>query len=268
MKLAANLGFLYRELPPLERIDAAAADGFDGVEWPFPYDVPPSQLLALLHGVQLPLVLINTPLGPNGEPGWAAVAGQQTRFRDGLSRALDLAQHTGCRRVHVMAGRPEQAEADGGARALAELEHNLQWALPLARQAGVTLLLEALNRRDMPGYAYHRPDQALGVLQRLEDDHAGLLFDLYHLGCEGLDLAAMLSRCRSWIRHVQWADAPLRSTPDLARPGVAQALATLRDWRCADWLGLEYHPPGATTDSLGWRDTVRQLLDLERSLPR
>ena len=37
---AANLSMLYTELPFLDRFKAAAADGFTGVEYLFPYAFP------------------------------------------------------------------------------------------------------------------------------------------------------------------------------------------------------------------------------------
>ncbi len=40
MKLAANLNTLWRELPYLDRCEAAVVAGFEGVAVPFPYDLP------------------------------------------------------------------------------------------------------------------------------------------------------------------------------------------------------------------------------------
>lgn len=259
MKLAANISFLYRERPEPERIAAAAADGFDGVECLFPYALDPALLARRLREAGLPLVLINTPLGPAGEPGFAAVPGAQGRFLDGLRRALDLAQRLACSRVHVMAGLPGAAALASG-QALQVLEDNLRQAAPLARQAGVVLLLEALNRHDMPGYAYHRPAEVVSVLQRLDTPDVRLQFDLFHTAREGLDLGAELLAHRDWVHHVQIAAAPGRTQPDLARPEMARALRTLRDLDHGGWLGFEYQPTDTTAASLGWREPLRALL--------
>lgn len=266
MKLAANLHHLYQELPPLERLQAAAADGFDGVEWPFPYAHAPALLAARLRSAGLPLVLVNTPLGPGSEPGLAAVPGREAQFRDGLERALDLAQRTGCGRVHVMAGRPAGAAdpitgapgLDAATRAL--LQRRLQWAAALARQAGVLLLLEPLNRHDMPGYAWHRPSQVIDLIRPLGLPGLRLQFDLYHAEREGLRLPQALHDAAGWIGHVQLAQAPDRSAPDLARPATVEALQVLAGLPHGGWLGLEYHPHGRTADSLGWRQPLRALL--------
>ena len=43
-KLAANLTMLYNEVDFLDRFAAAAASGFKGVEYLFPYSYPKEQL--------------------------------------------------------------------------------------------------------------------------------------------------------------------------------------------------------------------------------
>lgn len=264
MKLAANLHHLYQELPPLERIDAAARDGFDGVEWPFPHAQSPVALAARLQAAGLPLVLLNTPLGPDGEPGLAAVPGREAIFRDGVERSLELAGRTGCTRLHLMAGCPprdSQAPHDELAPATRDLLlRRLQWAVPLARQAEVRLLLEPLNHHDVPGYAYHRPAQAVACIEALGEPWLRLQFDIYHAEREGLDVAQALQVHRTCIGHVQIAQAPGRTAPDLGRPATQQALQALVDIGYDGWLGLEYNPGGHTADSLDWREPLRTLL--------
>jgi hydroxypyruvate isomerase len=169
-----------------------------------------------------------------------------------------MAAATGCPTVHVMAGRPA-ADASPSGR-LAVLIDNLRWAAPLAREANVVLTLEALNRHDMPGYAYHLPGQAVEVLRQVDDAGVRLQFDLYHAAREGLDLVRELGGCRPWIHHVQAADAPARSQPDLSKPEVSRAFETLVGWPYEGWLGLEYRPRGDTAASLGWLRPLRRLV--------
>jgi hydroxypyruvate isomerase len=265
MKLAANVSLLYRELPLPQRIEAAARDGFEGVEILFPYDVDPAALRTALAQAGIPVVLINTPLGPAGEPGLAAVPGAEAPFREGFRRALDTASAIGAPTLHVMAGRPP-ADPEAPDR-LAVLVDNLRWAAPLARSANVTLTLEALNRHDRPGYAYHRPQEAVRVVRQVDDGNVRLQFDLYHAAREGLDLVRELDACREWIHHVQVADAPHRSQPDLSRPEVRAAFETLLGWSYRGWVGLEYDPQGSTAQSLGWQRPLRDLIARGGSTP-
>lgn len=259
MKLAANIGFLYAEAPLIDRIDFAARDGLDGIECPFPYDLPPSVLAQRLRAAGLPLVLINTPQGPQGEPGFAAVNGQQEYFRAGIEQALEMAHYTACARVHVMAGRP-WTEGRCEQSVLATLQENLGWAESQARRAGVVLLLEPLNRLDMPGYAYHRPAQVIQVLEHLTLPNLRMQFDTFHAARENLDVLESLLACASWIAHVQIAEAPHRTAPDLSRPETVQTLRALSTLPCGGWLGLEFESQASASSGIECLQTLRSLL--------
>jgi len=58
-KLAANLSWLFAELPLLDRFAAAAALGFRAVEILYPYEVAASDIAAALAASGLELALIN-----------------------------------------------------------------------------------------------------------------------------------------------------------------------------------------------------------------
>jgi hydroxypyruvate isomerase len=46
LRFAANLGFLWPQLPLLERVDAAARAGFRACEFHWPYAMPATELAA------------------------------------------------------------------------------------------------------------------------------------------------------------------------------------------------------------------------------
>src|SRR4051812_30417578 len=105
---AANLKWLFTELPFLERFAAAAAQGFKGVEYASPYEYTPAVLRAKLREAGLAQVLINTPAAPSGqlgENGFACIPGRQESFRDGMRRAIEYAQELDCQLIHLQAGR-------------------------------------------------------------------------------------------------------------------------------------------------------------------
>ena len=62
-RFSANLGFLFPELPFLERFDAAASAGFTAVEYASPYEYPAAELRSRLNAAGLSQVLINSPAG-------------------------------------------------------------------------------------------------------------------------------------------------------------------------------------------------------------
>ena len=62
-RFAANLSMMYVEHPFLERFAAAAADGFEAVEYLFPYEWPADTVAATLKQTGLRQVLFNAPPG-------------------------------------------------------------------------------------------------------------------------------------------------------------------------------------------------------------
>ncbi|MEO8122109.1 MAG: TIM barrel protein, partial [Rhodoferax sp.] len=136
-RFAANLSFLYTEHPFLERFAAAADDGFEGVEFLFPYAWAPEALLAPLHAAGLQQVLFNAPPAGNdaeamasawdrGERGTACLPGREAEFRAGITMALRYAAVLQCPRIHVMAGLVPQVADRADLHAV--YVHNLRWA--------------------------------------------------------------------------------------------------------------------------------------------
>jgi hydroxypyruvate isomerase len=58
-RFAANLSMMYNEHPFLDRFAAAAADGFNGVEFLFPYAFPVADIRARLTDAGLTPALFN-----------------------------------------------------------------------------------------------------------------------------------------------------------------------------------------------------------------
>lgn len=257
MKLGANLSLLYAGEPLDTAMGQATQHGFEAVEILFPYADTPDALAGQLARHQLQLVLVNTPLGPNGEKGLAAIPGREDDFFHALEQALAVCRATGCRLVHVMAGQPAAGQREAARDTLLQ---NLGHAVPLARDAGVVLTLEALNRDDMPGYLYWQPRQVLNVLNEIDSPQLGLQFDLYHTQKEGLDLLAEIDACADWIRHVQFAHPVGRHEPDLTDPAVRAALLRLQAIGFRGHVGAEYRPAGTAAEGYGWMRDYRDLL--------
>lgn len=249
-RFAANLGFLWADRPLLQRIDAAAAAGFRAVELHWPYDIPALTLRERLAFHGLKLLGINTAPGDrDGDFGLGAVPGRNAQFRASFDQALAYAQQTGAGAIHVMAGVVEAGDE--------ELAHetfldNLAYGLPLAENAGITLLLEPINRRDKPGYFYERIEDAIAIIQALRSPALRLMFDCYHVGLVGTDVVAALHEAMPWIGHVQIASVPHRAEPDEGDLDYAAVFAALDALGYGAWVGAEYKPRGETDAGLGW----------------
>ena len=91
-RFAANLSFLFTELPFLDRFEAAAKAGFKGVEFMFPYAFAADDIRARLDAHGLEMVLFNLPPGhwDKGERGYTALPGRDDDFASAVDLALAL----------------------------------------------------------------------------------------------------------------------------------------------------------------------------------
>lgn len=252
MKVAANISMLFTELPLLERVQAAAAAGFDGVEIQFPYAVPAIALKEALQRAGMPLVLINLPAGDlmSGGPGLAAVPARQAEFDAALQEALTYAAMVRPMCVNVLPGRL----ADGVSReqALATLAANLLKAAEAFQVLGIRVLSEAINPLDMPGFLINTPEHLDTLLRRVDHPNCLAQFDIYHMARQGLDIEAGIRLLIGRIGHVQFADCPGRGAPGSGCVDFAAAFAALGGAGYLGWLGAEYKATGEAHDSLGW----------------
>ncbi len=256
-RFAANLSLMYGEHDFLDRYAAAAADGFEAVECLFPYAWPQREVAARLHGTGLQQVLINAPPGDwaAGERGIAALAGREDEFRRSfLEQALPYAQALGCARIHVMAGLVPAGHADQRERMLDTFRANLAWAAEQAASADVTLLIEPLNPRDMPGYLFSHQAEAHAINRDVGAANLQVQMDLYHCQIVEGDLA---TRLKTWlpsggVGHLQIAGVPDRHEPDTGEVHYPYLFELIDDLGYDGWVGCEYRPRGATSAGLGW----------------
>lgn len=259
MKIAANLSMLFTEQPLSQRVQAACAAGFDGVEIQFPYELAAISLKEALELAGLPLVLINLPAGDlmQGGAGLAAVPARQQAFDQALQEALTYAAMTRPQWVNVLPGR--LCEGVSREQALKALADNLRKSAEAFAQLGIGVLCEAINPLDMPGFLINTPEHLQELLERVDHPNCKAQLDLYHMARQQLDIEAGICLLGERIGHVQFADCPGRGAPGTGELAFAPLLAALQTVGYAGWLAAEYRPgEQATTDSLGWLEQWRQ----------
>lgn len=251
-KFAANLSLMYNEVPFLERFAAAAADGFRGVEFLFPYAYAPEELAAKLRTAGVENVLFNLPPGDfeAGERGIAALPGREAEFRAGVARAIEYATALGCRRLHAMAGLAKDG-ADRAAMRRTYVE-NLRYAAAETARHGITLLIEPINTRDIPGYFLNRQDEAHAIREEVGAPNLKVQLDLYHCQIVEGDLATKIRRDLPHVGHMQIAGVPERHEPSLGEVNYPYLFALIDALGYAGWIGCEYRPQAGTSAGLGW----------------
>ncbi|MFS8975165.1 2-oxo-tetronate isomerase [Cupriavidus necator] len=251
-RFAANLSMMYNEHAFLDRFAAAAADGFRAVEYLFPYEHAAAELRARLDANGLTQALFNAPPGDwaAGERGLAALPGREAEFRDAVGRALEYAGVIGNDRVHVMAGLVP-ADADRARHRAAYLE-NVAFAAKAAAAQGITIVIEPINTRDMPGYFLNRQDDAQAICKEVGAANLKVQFDCYHCQIVEGDIAMKLKRDMPGIGHIQIAGVPERHEPDLGELNYPYLFEVIDSLGYDGWIGCEYRPRAGTSEGLGW----------------
>lgn len=259
LRFSANLGFLWKDLPLLDRIRAARAAGFDAVEFHFPYDVPAENVRQLLSEMGLPAIGLNTRPGDSqaGDFGLAALPGREAEARAVIDEAFRYARAIGAGYVHVMAGKPGGSEGGAARRVyLDALDH----AAALAEAAGIAILIEPLNQRDVPGYFLHANAQAADIIAELGRENLKLMFDCYHAQVSQGDLTRQIEKLLPVIGHIQIAAVPSRAEPDEGEIACERLLKAVASMGYAGFIGAEYRPRAGIEDGLGWLDRFRDAL--------
>lgn len=251
-KFAANLSMLYSHVDFLDRFEAAAKDGFKGIEYMFPYAYPKEQLAEKLAKNGLTQVLHNLPAGDfaNGERGLACLPDRVSEFQDSVGKAIEYATALGCKQVNCMAGiAPKGVDAD---KVRATFVSNLKFAADKLKAAGVKLLIEPINNRDMPGFYLNYTVQAAEVLKDVASDNLFIQYDIYHAQRMEGELANTIKQYLPQIAHMQLADNPNRNEPGTGEINYDFLFKFIDGLGYQGWIGAEYRPAKGTSEGLGW----------------
>jgi len=256
-RFAANLTMMYQEHSFLDRFAAAARDGFNFVEYLFPYEHPAATLAGLLNDNGLRQVLFNSPPGDwkAGERGITALPGREQEYRDSFLRALEYAHAFSCPRIHSMAGLiPAGADR---AHCHAVYTSNLAWAAEKARAAGVDLLIEPIAQRNIPGFFLNRQDEGHAIVAEVGAPNLKILMDLFHCQVEEGDLAIKIRKYiadpkHTRVGHIQIAGVPERHEPDTGEVNYAYLFDVIDSVGYQGFIGCEYLPATVASDGLAW----------------
>lgn len=252
MRFDANINFMFRERPLLERFAAAKKAGFSAVELLMDEGVAYNDLAAAARQAGVEVALCNVPMGDfiNGGLGLSAVPGRQQQFRLAVEQVCEMASALNCSKVHIGPSRmsPEM-EREKCFEALVE---NLCYAADRLLIDGVELLVETFNNCDTPDIYLHDIDDVLRAINEVGRRNVSLQLDIYHLTLMGKDILSLLRSHIDRIGHIQFADAPGRGEVGSGNIDFSTIFAEIDRLGYSGWIGAEYSPSGKTEDSLAW----------------
>jgi hydroxypyruvate isomerase len=251
-KLNANLSMMFNEVEFTNRFAAAARAGFRGVEFLFPYAYDKQQLAEVARGHKLQVVLFNMPPGDfeAGDRGLACDPGRSGEFQAGVGKAIDYALALGCKQLHCMAGlKPRGVSEDKMRETYLD---NLRFAGRELAKHGLTLLIEAINTRDIPGFYLNTSRQALDIMHYAAVPNLKFQYDIYHMQIMEGDLAPTIEKHLDKIGHMQLADTPGRHEPGTGEINYPFLFAHIDKIGYQGWIGCEYRPAANTEAGLAW----------------
>lgn len=252
---AANLTFLFTEMPFMDRFVAAKRAGFDAVEFMFPYDYNQDEIQERLVETGLQLVLCNLPAGNwgKGDRGTAADPTRKEEFREGVAKGIEAARTLGLERMNCLVGLAGEGLPGGAAHDM--LLDNIRYAAEALNGAGIRLMVEPVNRFDMPGFALNSCAQVLELIEEIGHPNVYLQFDVYHARRENEDVMAILRDHFGRIGHIQIADCPGRHQPGTGETDFKPLLSEIDCMGFRGFVSLEYIPIPDTIRSLQWLPT-------------
>lgn len=251
-KFAANLSMMYQEHEFLDRFAAAADDGFKGVEFLFPYDFAPADIKARLDARGLTQVLFNCPPGDwsKGERGMGSLPGREDDFKRAFEKAISYVDVLGNQRLHVMAGLMQPGRTREEHRAT--YVKNLSWAAQQVAGRDLTLVIEPINTRDIPGFFLNRQDEAHAICKETGSDRVKVQMDFYHCQIVEGDLAMKFRQYLAGVGHIQIAGVPERHEPQIGEINYPYLFKLIDELGYEGWVAGEYRPKGKTSDGLAW----------------
>ncbi|MDP1978482.1 hydroxypyruvate isomerase [Undibacterium sp.] len=251
-RLAANLSMLFTEHAFLDRFAAAAQAGFKAVEFLFPYAFEVKQIAEKLQENNLQLVLHNLPAGnwEAGERGIACHPDRAEEFRQGVEVAIAYATALKVTQLNCLVGiRQSNVRAQESEQTLVS---NLRYAADKLKAANISLLIEAINTYDIPGFFLSSTQQALDLIRATGSDNIFVQYDIYHMQRMEGELINTIKNNLAMIRHIQLADNPGRFEPGTGEINYRSIFAALADMGYQGWVGCEYKPQNGTVAGLGW----------------
>ena len=242
---SANTGYLWKELPFIDRLKMAKRHGFSSLEF---HDEPHKENLAglknLLSKIELNVNGMNVRMGDTF--GCAAIPDQLDKARNEIKDAITVAEDLGAKGLHILSGITEYNKTSEST-----FISNLKFALDNSK---ISILIEPVCEEQLSGYFLRTIEQAAAIIDKIDHPRLKIMFDCYHIYKESGDLVKNFADHADKIGHVQIAAAENRAEPFPGALNYSDILPEFKRLGYQGAFGCEYRPSGSTEGGLGWRD--------------
>jgi len=228
-----------RTTPKSERIKAVAAQGVKAYSfWRASADDQKAMLEAQEKtGLKCSCVVGS---GATGRSTGLTLPGAEQKYMDELAEGVQMAQRFGGADAIIFPGArqpdiPWEKQREN-------LIQGLRKAGDLAKEHGVYLVLEALNKVEAPTIAISTAVAAFDVIEAAAHPHVRVDFDIYHLQLSEGNIINNLRQGldKGWIRLVQVGDVPGRREPGTGELNYSNIYRVLREKKYAGYVDSEH----------------------------
>jgi hydroxypyruvate isomerase len=272
LRYAPHLGFRSLDIPlfvasaasadPGAQLAFIASEGFAGAQDPWFATRPrpvQERIVTLLgqYGLAAGCVVcgnpgtIRTPLW--NTPGQLARADLEAALRD----AMAAAGRIGAGQIAVLTG---EDPATPRQRQIETMTANLRWAANIVAAEGLTLCVEPINARTLPGMLLGHFAEGCAVARATGHAAVRMIFDTAHVQSMDGDLLGHMERNWDLIEIVQIANHPGRMEPEVGELNMALILQKVHAFGYRGLVELEHlwSAPGSDTERRGI-DWLRRL---------
>ena len=255
-KLSINIELMFpRSMPRDKRIEAVAAQGFRAYSFWQTNEQERAAMLEAQKRLGMKCVSV-VGSGPTGRQTGLTKPGAELQYLDELTAGIKVAEKFGGADAIIFVGQvqpdvPWETQRQG-------IVNGLRKAGDIAKEHGVCLTLEPLNRVESPRQAIIMAAEAFPIVAEVAHPNVKVCFDLYHLqlGEGNLTNNLKLGWEKGWIRIVQIGDVPGRKEPGTGETNYPHIFRILREIGYNGYLDTEH---GTTSTPEHAIDVVKRL---------
>lgn len=255
---------IYPSLKLSDRIKKVASHGFEYIDI---WDWRNKDIHDLEHQLKANGVKLNAFSGHRDTS--TSIAADRAGFLKELGASIAVARQLDCENLMIFSDgilpaipgteppvTPSRPNVASAKEKLLNIQAAVQDAVDLVEKEGITLLLEALNDVDHPGYFLRDTTRTLRVIKKVASDNLKMLYDVYHIQKSEGNITATLLGNLPDVGYIHFAEVPGRHEPGTGELDAKFILDELARHKYRGGFGFEY---SAAVEDDGALKTIRAL---------